>query len=100
MDFSAYEHWHEQQGQEMYLKVTKATHTDPEDRELIEEPGEGAAAFIEAMVDCQVRLEVLHVIDDYSDEMLELQVSDYFSPDLEDLDWGNVTAEDLESCVL
>ena len=86
----------------MYILVTTATRVDPEDRELIEGPGEGAAAFIEAMYDIQEVVETVHVIDDYSDEPIELDLRDYFSTDIYDLPWGEreVTMPEMESCVL
>ncbi len=85
----------------MYILTTPATRTDPEDRELHEGPGEGAAAFIEAMFDIQEVVIVTHVTDDYNDEPIELKIEDYFSTDIHDLPWGDreITTEEMESCV-
>lgn len=84
----------------MYILTTKATLTDPKEEELIESPGEGVAAFIEAMYDIQEPVEVLFVLDDYTGEEIELHLSDYFSPDIRELPWGEceVTTEEMGDC--
>ena len=66
----------------MYLVTTPATRTDPEDRELIEETGEGASLFVEAMLDAEEVVVVLMAMDDISErEDIELDCATYFNMD-------------------
>ncbi len=84
----------------MYILTTKATHTDPEDRELIESEGEGAQAMAQVMYDEQFIVASVHVIDDYTDQPIELQLHNYFSTDIVDLPWGKreVTLDEILGC--
>ncbi len=84
----------------MHILTTPATHTDPEDRELIESEGEGVAAFTKVMFDEQFVVETIHVIDERDNQPIELSISDYFSASIFALPWGDreITIKEMEDC--
>lgn len=82
----------------MWIRTIPATHTDPEESELMEEPGEAQALFIQEMLDNQEVVETVYALDDYTEEDIELAMSDYFSSDIWDLPRGKLTKDQLEGC--
>jgi hypothetical protein len=63
----------------MYINITKATHTDLEDRELIQSTDtEARDLIIDNIISGGEVKPIYYAVDDITDDYIELDIDDYF----------------------